>query len=159
MTPDQHKYQWTTQLTRRTGETVVKGMLIDTNAESLDPKKPAFMAPPSGSKAYHDFPLVDDIAVDGFHFGTVTDYLQSDSPSGCTLGDAFVEAPDGTRAGLVWEVGDERMFSRIQPPDINRWGVYYFSVRYAVKTQEDMRKNFAEIVPKLKELHEEAKSK
>jgi hypothetical protein len=39
-------YSWTTQLTRRNGETAIKGMLIDTDAKSTDPSKPAFMAPP-----------------------------------------------------------------------------------------------------------------
>ena len=112
------QYQWTTHLTRRTGETVAKGMLIDSNAPSADPSKPAFMAPPPGSKPYHGFTLVDGVAIDGFRLGTITDYMQSDSASGCTVGDAFVEAPDGTRAGLMWEVGPERRYYPIQNPDL-----------------------------------------
>jgi hypothetical protein len=150
------QYDWSTQLTRHTGETVIKGMLIDGSAVSADPLKPAFMAPPPGSKPYHGFPLVTDVAVDGFSLGTVTDYMQSDSPSGCTIGDAFVEAPDGTRAGLMWEVGAERGFARIASPDGNRWGVYYFSVPNPVKSKSDFRENFVGMLPKLKELHSEA---
>ena len=69
----QTSYSWTTQLTRRNGETVTKGMLIDTDADSIDPSKPAFMAPPRGSKAYHGFPLVPGVAIDGFRLGTITD--------------------------------------------------------------------------------------
>ncbi len=155
---EQRKYDWTTELQRRTGEPVVKGMLIDSQAVSADPAKPAFMAPPPNSKPYYGFPLIDGIEIDGFRFGAITDYLQGDSPAGCTIGDAFVEAPDGTRAGLTWEVGDERKFSRIKEPD-ERWGVYYFSVPFPVKSKQDMRRNFATILPKLKELHKEARSK
>lgn len=151
------KYAWTTQLTRRNGKPVAKGMLVDTNASSADPSKPAFLAPPPGSKPYHGFPIIESVAIDGFKLGTVTDYLQSDCADGCTIGDAFVEAPDGTRAGLTWEVGGERMFSRIQPPETNRWGVYYFSVSHAVKSPDDFRKNFSEILPTLKRLYREAK--
>ena len=155
---EQRKYDWTTELKRSTGETVVKGMLIDSKAISADPAKPAFMAPPPNSQPYYGFPLIDGIEIDGFRFGAITDYLQSDSPAGCTIGDAFVEAPDGTRAGLTWEVGDERKFARIMEPD-DRWGAYYFSVPFPVKSKQDMRRNFATILPKLKELYKEARSK
>jgi hypothetical protein len=158
MTDSTKQYDWSTQLTRRTGEVLAKGMLIDTNAITADPTKPAFMAPPLGSKVYHGFPIVEGIAIDGFRLGTVTDFNQSDSPAGCTIGDAFVEAPDGTRAGLTWEVGDDRVFSTIEKPGTNRWGVYYFTVPYPVKSKEDLRKNFEEILPKLKELYLKAKS-
>ena len=153
----QMSYSWTTQLTRRNGETITKGMLIDTDADSTDPSKPVFMAPPRGSKAYHGFPLVPGVVIDGFRLGTITDYKQKDSPNGCTIGDAFVEAPDGSRAGLFWEVGKERLFSRIEEPSSNRWGVYYFSVPRAVTTTEDFVANFEDMLPRLKELYEGAK--
>ena len=159
MRSDTTNHRWTTQLTRRNGEIVVKGMLIDTNASSADPSKPAFMAPPPGSKPYHGFPMVEGVVIDGFKLGTVTDYRQADCADGCTIGDAFVEAPDGKRAGLAWEVGEERGFSRILGPERNRWGVYYFSVPHAVKSQEDFRKNFIEVLPTLKQLYGEAKGK
>ena len=151
------QYEWTTQLTRSTGETVTKGILIDSNAVSADPSKPAFLAPPPGSKPYHGFPLVDGIAIDGFRLGTVSDFLQSDSASGCTIGDAFVGAPDGTRAGLMWEVGEELMFSQIEKPDASSCGVYYFSVPNPVKSKAELRENFLGMLPKLKELHAQSK--
>ena len=79
---------------------VEKKLLLDSTAESSDPDKPAFASPPAGAKAYHGFSLVPITACDGFIFGAVTDYLEPDTASGCTIGDGFVEAPDGTRAGL-----------------------------------------------------------
>lgn len=40
-----------------------------------------------------------------------------------TWGDAFVVAPDGSRAGLVWEsqVSDP-FFNEVLAPDDDRWG-------------------------------------
>jgi hypothetical protein len=54
---------------------------------------------------YHGFPTVPDIVVDGFALGMITDWEAEPSAEG----DAYVIAPDGGQAGLVWEVleGDE----------------------------------------------------
>ena len=68
-----------------------------------------------------------------------------------------MEAPDGSRAGLFWEVGNERSFSRIEEPSSKKWGVYYFSVPRAVNTTEDFAANFEDMLPKLKELYEGAR--
>jgi hypothetical protein len=156
---EQTTYRWTTQLTRRNGDKITKGMLIDTNAKSSDPTKPAFMAPPPGSKAYHGFPFIPGVVIDGFRLGTITDYKQKDSADGCTIGDAFVEAPDGSRAGLVWEVGKERWFYTIIEPNSDRWGVYHFYVPRAVTSAKDFVANFKEILPKLKELYKTSKKR
>lgn len=148
---------WTTTLTRATGVEVSKSMILDSTAHSINPGKPAFMAPPPGEKAYYGFPLVKETSTDGFTMGVVTDYLEMDSPDGCTIGDAFVEGPDGTRAGIIWEVGQTRLFSTVVEPDKHRWGVYHFFVPEAVRSLEDFRHNFLVILPKIKRLYQQTR--
>jgi len=42
------------------------------------------------------------VAVDGVTLGKITDW----EAESCETKDAFVIAPDGSRAGLVWEISD-----------------------------------------------------
>lgn len=67
---------------------------LDPEAASADPSLPAFPAKPPGAAAYHGFRQLD-VEVDGFRWGMITDFLAEPD----TDGDAFVVAPDGSRAG------------------------------------------------------------
>jgi hypothetical protein len=51
---------------------------------------------------YHGFPVLPDVEVDGFRLGMISDWEAQPA----TEGDAFLIAPDGSRAGLVWEVAE-----------------------------------------------------
>ena len=86
---------------------------IDRTAVSASPTKPAFIAPPAGAPAYHGFDILDDVTVDGFTLGKITDFEAAE----CDEGDAFVLAPDGSRAGLVWEVCQDAYFVEVLPRD------------------------------------------
>jgi hypothetical protein len=83
------------------GETLMDDMskgrplAIDATALSASPTEPAFIAPPEGAPVYHGFVILDDIDVDGFTLGKITDF----EAEPCEEGDAFVIAPDGSRAG------------------------------------------------------------
>jgi hypothetical protein len=101
---------------------IEKRLPLDSTAESTVTSKPAFASPPSGAKPYHGFPLILSTRCDGYCFGAVTDYLDADTDDGCTIGDGFVEAPDGSRAGLIWSVEQEARFGRLIAPDDSRWG-------------------------------------
>jgi hypothetical protein len=89
--------------------------------------------------------------------GAITDFLEKDSDKGCTIGDAFVEGPDGTRAGIMWEVEEEFRFTRSIKPDSERWGVYIFSVRKAVNSIDDFKDNFHVMLPKIKEIYQQTR--
>src|SRR5207247_11194706 len=95
-------------------------LMLDETARLADPELPAFLAKPAGAPAYHGFPLVPETMTDGWCLGTITEYIDVD---GCDSGDAYVVAPDGSRAGLVWDVGDGEL-TQISSPDESRWGVY-----------------------------------
>jgi hypothetical protein len=71
-------------------------LAIDHKAASTSPTEPAFIARPEGAPVYHGFVILDDIAIEGFTLGKLTDW----EAEPCETGDAFVIAPDGSRA--VW---------------------------------------------------------
>jgi hypothetical protein len=148
---------WQTTLVKTSGEKVTKRMLLDPDAKSTDTSKPAFISPPPDSKPYYGFPLITETTTAGFTMGSITDFLEKDSDEGCTIGDAFVEGPDGTRAGITWEVGKEFLFMTIVEPDSDRWGVYIFTVRKAVTSIADFKDNFRLMLPKIKQLYQQTR--
>ena len=81
-------------------------LAIDATAQSASPTEPAFVARPEGAPVYHGFVVLDDVTADGFTLGKITDF----EAEPCDEGDAFVIAPDGSRAGLVWEIHEPPYF-------------------------------------------------
>jgi hypothetical protein len=71
-------------------------LAIDATAQSASPTEPAFISPPEGAPVYHGFVVLDDVTAEGFILGKITDF----EVEPCMEGDAFVIAPDGSRAGL-----------------------------------------------------------
>lgn len=100
---------------------------------------------------YHGFPIVPETETDGWFYGAITECLDA---NGCEEGDAYVVAPDGTRAGLVWEVGYQRI-DEVCAPSADRWGVYAVGFVRPVRTLDDLIFNFRQILPDLKRKHEQ----
>jgi hypothetical protein len=122
-------------------------LAIDPKAASTSPTAPAFISPPDGSPVYHGFPLLQDVTVEGFTFGKISDF----EAEPCSEGDAFVVAPDNSRAGLVWEVSQESHFHEVLPFDAGRWGVWDVAFPHPMNTRENVRKNLEFILPTLKQ--------
>jgi len=121
-------------------------LAVDSKAESASPTEPAFVARPEGAPVYHGFVVLDDVTVDGFTLGKITDF----EAEPCETGDAFVIAPDGTRAGLVWEVCAPPYFQEVMPIETGRWGVWGVGFRLPMHSRESARRNLESIVPELK---------
>jgi hypothetical protein len=132
---------------------VWKTIIIDPQAASADPAKPAFMAPPPGTKPYHGFPLVEGTRHNGYCLGLVTDPFEPDCEVGCTIGDGFVEAPDGSRAGLMWELHLEPKFAVVEPPHGQVWGTFHFTFLRPFTCLDDLKEAFAMMVPVLERLY------
>jgi hypothetical protein len=126
-------------------------LALDSAAKSASPAEPAFIAPPDGAPVYHGFVVLHDVVVDGFTLGKITDF----EAASCDAGDAFVIAPDDSRAGLVWEVSNETYFQEVCPFDRVRWGVWAVVFRYPMNGRENACRNLASIVPLLKPKWEE----
>jgi hypothetical protein len=123
-----------------------KPVAIDRNAISASPTEPAFVAPPKGAPVYHGFVVLDDVTVEGFTFGAITDF----EAEPCDAGDAFVIAPDGSRAGLVWEVSPTEYIEEVRAFERDRWGVWAVSFPYPMVNRANARKNLVAVLPELK---------
>lgn len=126
----------------------------DPSAVSARPDLPAFIARPAGAPAYYGFPLLPNSEKDGFVFGAIT---RSRIGGSASWGDAYVVAPDGSRAGIVW-VTEGPVTEVVIPPEPRRWGVYQFRFEQPVESDDDLIRNLHAILPRLKELYEAAKS-
>lgn len=126
-------------------------LALDPLAESGSQTEPAFIAGPAGAPVYHGFQVLSDVVVGGFTFGKITDF----DVETCDKGDAFVIAPDNSRAGLVWEISEKYYFLEICAPEAERWGVWGVSIPNAMTSHENVRKNLESILPDLKKRWEE----
>jgi len=76
----------------------------------------------------------------------ITDFLSEPALEG----DAYVIAPDGSRAGLVWESGCAAYFEQVLPPEQGRWGVWAAGLPLPMTTVEEARNYLAALVPQLR---------
>ncbi len=83
----------------------------------------AFLRPPSGAPPYYGFPTLEDSQIHGFTYGKISDFEAEAIALGHAVsdGDGFVVAPDGSRAGLIWEVTETPYLIESLPPDARRW--------------------------------------
>jgi len=110
-------------------------LATDEQAESADPSLPAFLARPAGAPVYHGFPVIDGAEAGGFRLGMITDFLSEPA----TDGDAYVIAPDGSRAGLVWQSGCAPYFEEVIAPQQSRWGVWAVGLPLPMTTRAEAR--------------------
>src|SRR5262249_14264437 len=127
---------------------------LDPNAVSGSAQEPAFLAPPADAPVYHGFPIIPESLTDGWQFGTISEY---EDPDGCDFGDAFVIAPDGSRAGLVWSTGNYPT-REIDRPKASRWGVYEIAFPRPVRTTADFVECCRAILPELKRIYAAVRS-
>jgi hypothetical protein len=130
----------------------VHGFVLSTDNrwdEKVDPRSRMALSY-SGTKG--SVPQYSQLA-DGFTPGRTTDW-ESES---CETGDAFVIAPDGSRAGLVWEVYDPPYFQEVRPIETGSWGVW--GVGFCLPMNSRARRDLESILPELKLRRAEWKSR
>lgn len=125
---------------------VGRPLAIDETAESMSADAPAFVAKPAGAPVYYGFRVLSDVVVDGFTLGAITDFETEPT----TEGDAFVIAPDGSRAGLVWEVSPEHTFEMVCAETNDRWGVWAVSFPFPMSSRKNAASNLAHVISRLK---------
>jgi hypothetical protein len=125
---------------------------LDEAAVCADEHLPAFLARPPAAPAYYGFAQLPQSEKDGFVFGVIT---EPRATSLATWGDAFVIAPNGSRAGIVWTVGSDEPTVMIEP-EAGRWGVYGFSFPAPISGEQALIENLHAILPILKEYYARA---
>lgn len=97
--------------------------------------------------------------MDGWYYGAITEFVDPENyPDGCDSGDGFVQAPDGSRAGLVWWTDGPEEIVEIVPPEGDRWGVWEVRFTRPVKSLDDLIANFRDVLPLLQAKDREIKS-
>ena len=104
------------------------------------------MARPPDAPVYHGFPVVDGAEAGGFRLGMITDFLSEPAREG----DAYVIAPDGNRAGLVWQSGCASYLEEVVAPEHDRWGVWAVGLPMPMTTAEEARSYLAALLPQLR---------
>ena len=103
---------------------------------------------------YSGWPIVHETCIDGWCYGAITEFM---NPEGCRDGDGFVQAPDGSRAGIVWDYNEQADTSIIQEIPTSKdhgWGLYQVYFPKPVRTLQDMCDCFAAVLPGLRERYE-----
>lgn len=65
-------------------------------------------------------------------------------------GDAWVRAPDGTVAGLIWKTGDPPYFKVSSEPDDLRWGTFAVQLPLPLTTDKEAAAYLAALLPDLR---------
>jgi hypothetical protein len=126
---------------------VSRPMMLDPDAESASGELPAFLARPPGAPVYHGFPLIDGAEVDGWQLGMITGFAAGPDSGG----DGYVVAPDGRRAGLVWESEtSEPYIEQVMAPEEGRWGVWAIGLPSPLRSEADARAYLAAALPLLR---------
>ncbi len=100
---------------------------------------------------YEGYRLIPETQMDGFTYGAITPL--GENPE---RGAGFLEGPDGSRAGLQWELSDRPYIMRIEAPDGEKWGVYRVGFTRPVQTVADLKENLRQVLPKLAILYQRA---
>lgn len=118
---------------------------LDGAAESAASELPGFLARPPGAPVYDGFVVLSDACVDGFTLGMITDFDASPLE-----GDAFIIAPDRSRAGLVWRVSHEPLCQEVCSFSTDRWGVWTVNLPLPMSGLPNQLANLRAILPDLK---------
>jgi len=119
----------------------------DADAISAVDGMAGFLAPPPGSPAYYGFAILPEIEFDGFRFGMITDFIAQPDDDG----DAFIVAPDDSRAGVMWYANSGPV--DVQPAvrmSSSRWGVWHVHVPFEMRSVADAQRLLEVAVPLLR---------
>jgi hypothetical protein len=83
--------------------------------------------------------------LDGFRFESLH--------QGQEHGSGILWGPDGSRAGIQWEVAESPYIMRIEDPAGGSWGIYRLGFTRPVASEDEVTENLRELLPKLKVLY------
>ena len=87
--------------------------------------------------------MYPEATLDGFTLGMFVSYED--------CGDAWIKAPDGGIATLIWETGSPAYFREVIPPDPDgRWGTYAVQLDLRLTTDEEAKAYLRALFPELR---------
>ena len=119
---------------------------LDPGAKASSDELPAFLAPPPDAPPYHGFAVIEDVTVEGWTLGLISNAFAERSD----WGDAFVIAPDGRRAGIVWQIEGAPCFERYIGDEGRRFGVFGVCVEHPPYSVDEGRAFLREILPEVR---------
>lgn len=102
------------------------------------------------STVYDGFPLINETSTNEWCYGAITVFIEE---GGCDSGDGYIQAPDGSRAGLVWATGDYETVILCEPSE-GRWGVYEMAFPKPIFSLDDLIFCFRSVLPELQDIYE-----
>lgn len=87
------------------------------------------------------------LQLDGFTFRTA-------APVQLETGGGLLFGPDGSAAGIQWELADSAFIMRVEPPNQSSWGVYRVGFTRRMKGRADLAANLQELLPKLRIIYQ-----
>ena len=102
----------------------------------------------SDSDSYNSQNQITSSACEGWSLGYIGTPWSGPWPK--PSGDLFVSDPDGWQAGIAWESHGPEIL-KIAGPGKGRWGVFQVLFRIPVMSEQDLVRNFHEVLPLLKE--------
>lgn len=101
---------------------------------------------------YEGYSLIPQTAWEGFTYGAITPVGERRES-----GAGFLQGPDGSRAGLQWELADSPYIMKIEGPGQHTWGLYRVGFVTPVGNVADLVTNLLPLLPKLKVLYTRAR--
>src|SRR6476661_6730669 len=86
--------------------------------------------------------LYPSASVDGFELGM---FVASDE-----RGDAWVKAPDGSIATLIWQTGEPSYFEVTIEPNETRWGTFTVQLPLPMTNDEEAGRYLSGLLPELR---------
>lgn len=101
---------------------------------------------------FDGYKLIPETEAEGFTYGAITPVGDS-----ADFGTGFLEGPDGSRAGLQWELSETPFIMKLEAPGSEKWGVYRVGFVRPVRSLADLTANLHALLPKLRILYSRAR--
>lgn len=98
--------------------------------------------------AYNEYPVLAGTDMAGFAYGSILPLEESR-----VRGAGFLQGPDGSRAGLQWELADTPFIMKVEGPDAHGWGIYRVGFTRPVDSVSDLTANLHDLLPRLRILY------
>ncbi|MBN8702018.1 MAG: hypothetical protein J0M08_03075 [Bacteroidetes bacterium] len=105
------------------------------------------------NSTYINYPVLQELSEEGFYVGAITDFMESDSAQGCSIGEAFIVGKEGYILKINYEVSDvKKQYFSDRTTDLreNTIGVLNTTIPFEIDSKETFISVFKYLLPVLK---------